>query len=716
MVRWVTLLIAVANLLLNPAMVPKSRAALVAATNVTYGLAAWWPLDETSGTTFGDLSGYGNTANLVGAPASIAGVVSNAYQFDGSSQYATVTYSYSYDVTNFTLMCWINTTANGGVILSRDPYAAWELAINTGVATSSGSPGQPSFFNGSSWTTAGVSINSGTWQHVAVVVGSGTTSFYVNGQLTATAPQKAPATSSSVGLYMAQRIGGGLLLNCALDDVRIYNRPLSAAEIANQYQWRSGAGTLFPITPPPVVPSLAKSYYIDYSTGSDANDGLSISTPWQRQPYMPGFTGTYKHQPGDNFIFRGGVTWPSGCFPITVGYGGIITAPDYYGVSNSYFAGSQWTKPIWDDSGNPLNTMSSTGNALIYVQQSYVTLDSFVFTNLNWNANVSVYGINTGSATSVVITNCEFRNFIPTSPGGDNLICVNGPTSGAGLCNKVSHCVFTGKPTSTGTGYAAYYIETFEYNTVSFMPNGMVGLCLTNQYNFIHDMQPSMTPGVHENCLYQMLEQNKLNYCHHNIVSNNSCGMTLYLSLLGIAPGQTATIYCYDNLLASNTAAVPSICLDPESNGNGTRGTAYIWNNTLQDSESPSLGYIRVAHRAGADWSNVVAENNHFITEGTAGLLNDAGSLATVTSDYSFTNNNATAIASGYTAANGWQPVSSSCPTVGRGTSTPGALFLTDIQNKSRFGVSWDVGAYQYRSGSSGPTAWTAGLHVVSTP
>jgi hypothetical protein len=58
-----------------------------------------------------------------------------------------------------------------------------------------------------------------------------------------------------------------------------------------------------------VWPCLATTYYIDYSSGLDSNNGTSKSTPWKRDPYMVGFAGSYTHAAGDIHIFKGGVTW-----------------------------------------------------------------------------------------------------------------------------------------------------------------------------------------------------------------------------------------------------------------------------------------------------------------------------------------------------------------------------------------------------------------------
>jgi hypothetical protein len=309
-----------------------------------------------------------------------------------------------------------------------------------------------------------------------------------------------------------------------------------------------------------------------------------------------------------------------------------------------------------------------------------------------------------GGGSGIVITNCEFRNFVCTSPGADTLECVKGYTGIVNPGSKVSHCIFTGQPTSSGVGYAAYYVETFEYNDVSFMPNGLVGQCNTNQYNVVHNMQPSITAGVHENCLYQMIKQDGVSYCHHNILTNNSCGTLLYFDLEAIASGHSGTLYCFDNLVANNTCSVPDILLDPYPEGSGTRGTAYCWNNTLQDAESTSWGYIRVAHRSSSDWNVVVGENNHFITEGSAGVVPDAGSLAIISTDCSLTNNNATANAAGYSYANLWQPTSASSPTVGHGTNGPSTVFTIDILNNARNPTIWDIGAYQFSSQAMPPS------------
>src|SRR6516162_11144132 len=60
----------------------------------------------------------------------------------------------------------------------------------------------------------------------------------------------------------------------------------------------------------------ATQYYVDFASGSDANNGLSKSSPWQHMPGMPGFGAAYNYASGDIFTTKLGVTWPrsGSCF------------------------------------------------------------------------------------------------------------------------------------------------------------------------------------------------------------------------------------------------------------------------------------------------------------------------------------------------------------------------------------------------------------------
>src|SRR6266852_3392189 len=87
----------------------------------------------------------------------------------------------------------------------------------------------------------------------------------------------------------------------------------------------------------PTAAQSGRVFYIDYSGGSNSNNGTSKDSPWKSHPYMQtgsGCTGTgsapsYTHAAGDRFIFKGGVTWPAACFRLYVPAGGTSGAVDY---------------------------------------------------------------------------------------------------------------------------------------------------------------------------------------------------------------------------------------------------------------------------------------------------------------------------------------------------------------------------------------------------
>ena len=114
------------------------------------------------------------------------------------------------------------------------------------------------------------------------------------------------------------------------------------------------------------------TYYIDWVSGLDSNNGTSINTPWKRHPFMRGWTGSYSHVAGDRYIFKGGVTWPGSCWRMDITVGGSAAKYDYYGVTNNWFTGASWSRPIFDGTG-------SNFEAIMIRQVKYVFIESFAY-------------------------------------------------------------------------------------------------------------------------------------------------------------------------------------------------------------------------------------------------------------------------------------------------------------------------------------------------
>jgi hypothetical protein len=156
-------------------------------------------------------------------------------------------------------------------------------------------------------------------------------------------------------------------------------------------------------------PALSTTYYIDYVNGSDGNSGTSTTSPWQRHPYMVGFSGGYTHSPGDSFIFKGGVTWPAACFPIQFSVGGTASKYDYYGVSPTYYTGSAWSRPIF-------NGQYLVGGLFwMHVTANYVYIDSFDLQGVMAQSNYGQASIGMEGGIGVTITNCYIHKWSRSS-------------------------------------------------------------------------------------------------------------------------------------------------------------------------------------------------------------------------------------------------------------------------------------------------------------
>jgi hypothetical protein len=184
------------------------------------------------------------------ASSQIAGKVGQGLSFSGSnSAYVEVANinSSSY-ATNFSASAWINPSTLSGaneytVFGTRlNNTSGWQLGIGATAGTCGGSScliwrtfNGGSQFSMNTGATNYVPINS--WTHVAVVHTNGNASLYVNGNLVATQAITNPAQSGAQPF----RIGfigqgsGGFSWTGGLDEVRVYNRALSASEVKELY-------------------------------------------------------------------------------------------------------------------------------------------------------------------------------------------------------------------------------------------------------------------------------------------------------------------------------------------------------------------------------------------------------------------------------------------------------------------------------------------------
>jgi hypothetical protein len=194
----------------------------------------WWKLDDGSGSTAVDSTG-GRNGSLNGASWT-TGKVSGALSFDGSSDYVTISNNSVFQVTGaLTIAAWVY-----GASWSSDPnYASvilrkgdanpnnWQLAINQGYVSLTLDDSDGSSINGSTH------LANNKWYHVAGTWDGSKGRVYVNGSLDNTPVSHTSSLGTDTRpVYLGGRTGTTDVLNGRLDDVRFYNRCLTAAEIA----------------------------------------------------------------------------------------------------------------------------------------------------------------------------------------------------------------------------------------------------------------------------------------------------------------------------------------------------------------------------------------------------------------------------------------------------------------------------------------------------
>lgn len=175
------------------------------------------------------------------------GVVGGAMQFDGINDYIQINHSSTlHPTTNFTISTWIKTssTASNGIFEdnSNAPtnYVGLSLLMKGNVApcTVAGTIGIYLGNITEGYVCTSQTVNNGIWHHVAVTYNGSLASIYIDGTLSASGTRRVQGLSGYSGnAYIG--ISTDLTsrpFNGSIDELRFYNRSLSASEILNLYQ------------------------------------------------------------------------------------------------------------------------------------------------------------------------------------------------------------------------------------------------------------------------------------------------------------------------------------------------------------------------------------------------------------------------------------------------------------------------------------------------
>jgi hypothetical protein len=223
-------------------------------STLTSGLLAYYKCESASGTTLQDSSGKNNNGTLAAAGYTFAaGKVGNALTLaKSSSAYVTLPPAMFANVTDITIATWINVTTyqnwsrvfDVGVnakIANNTPTSTHYLNFvpKTDVTNLAFAISKDGYNNEQTLTSAALAI--GTWKHVAVVLGTGQSSLYVDGVLvpnTSTVSLRPTDLGTIDYAYLGKsQFSNDPNFDGQIDEFRVYGRALSATEILALFQF-----------------------------------------------------------------------------------------------------------------------------------------------------------------------------------------------------------------------------------------------------------------------------------------------------------------------------------------------------------------------------------------------------------------------------------------------------------------------------------------------
>ena len=205
----------------------------------SYGLIAYWPMNDGAGLTARDVVGF-NSAALTNGPA---WVENRALSFDGSNDNATLNACPILQTGKFTIAFWaklnnlsVGSNANSQTFINFYIDAANAVRIGHDETGAGGSifcshiVGYATSFGRATPVSV---IASGKWAHIAASrIEGGNVAIYINGR-------RLDSTSNTYSIGVVNRIGSKNttdgIINGALKEVLVYNRKLSESEVLGLY-------------------------------------------------------------------------------------------------------------------------------------------------------------------------------------------------------------------------------------------------------------------------------------------------------------------------------------------------------------------------------------------------------------------------------------------------------------------------------------------------
>jgi hypothetical protein len=191
--------------------------------------------DEGDGDEVADDSIYSNNGAITGTPKWVAGKSGRALEFDGGGDSIEILSSDSLNITNsITMEMWVKTPAGGEVKQAGIEKGGWEIGEYSLYPVYEGGTVIQFFDLPPACGDAGIrgpGIQGDEWHYLAGTWDGTTISLYIDGEPVRSGKCAGELKTSNRAVHIGSRLAGERFLTGTVDEVRVYNRALTQAEI-----------------------------------------------------------------------------------------------------------------------------------------------------------------------------------------------------------------------------------------------------------------------------------------------------------------------------------------------------------------------------------------------------------------------------------------------------------------------------------------------------
>lgn len=345
-----------------------------------------------------------NNGTIYGAVYT-AGKYGSALSFDGTGDYVDVGNSPGLDFTteNFTITAWIYISAydsNSHIILKRGFWRVSGYIFGISIDTLEFITSQ----SGAVQYTVVGAINmptAGQWIHIAAIRNGAVGKIYINGVDKTTYSDSiiSPATSGD-NVFIGTYDGIIQYFNGSIDEVRIYNRTLTAAEVNASYLSRSS-----------IFMNGTSTYSNIPNPSGQACGNITInSSEFYGGNYTISLNGVQKNilsiQANSSGVYNCSVDNIYGDFNLTIGNVVAANTPEFNKITVEVRIASICNQTL---TGNTTLTVNSTCNGTgVIIGANNILLDCAGY---YLTGNTTGIGVNITGYNNTVIRNCVISNF-----------------------------------------------------------------------------------------------------------------------------------------------------------------------------------------------------------------------------------------------------------------------------------------------------------------